>query len=197
MLKYCQIALILLLLYSCKSQEMRNSYNTKAIEFNNQAVELMMAGNYDSALIVFDKAIKLDESYYLPHSSKSNIYVLRKEFHNALIESELVIKKQPDLAEGWVYSGMLYDRKGESKTANKYYQKSIEIFTKRISNPEKQHMISTNRLNRAYSYILLGETEKGKKELQSLKEEEPENFMIDQLLNTSKEDYINQLFGED
>lgn len=195
MIRSLFICSFIILITSCNSQEKTSSFNPDAIELNNVAVDLMLSGEYDSALIIFDKAIELDNSYYLPHSSKSNIYISRKEFEKALNESEIVLKKQPDLAEGWVFSGMLYDRKGDSLTAMKYYHNSIEIFTNRLSNPEKQNMIFANKLNRAFSYILIGQIDKGKKELNALKNEEPENFMIDHLLNTSKEQYLNQLFG--
>jgi len=147
-------------------------------------------------LILYDKAIELDDTYYLPHSNKISIYVERKQFDKALYESEMVIKKKPDLAEGWVIAGMLYDRQGETEKAKKYYEKSIEIFNNRIANPDKADMNSANRLNRAFSYILLGQEEKGKAEMTLLKKEEPENIMIDEFLKISKEDYINQIFGE-
>ena len=150
----------------------------------------------DSALILYDKAIELDETYYLPHSNKINIYLGRKQFDEAVYESEMVIKKKPDLAEGWVFAGILYDRKGEIEKAEQYYKKSIEIFNDRIANSDKADMISANRLNRAFSYILLGQEEKGKAEMTLLKKEEPENIMIDEFLKISKEEYINQKFGE-
>lgn len=181
---------------SCKGQDKKLGYNSKAIEMNNKAVKYTQTFKEDSALILYDKAIELDETYYVPHSNKINIYVSKKQFDKAVYESEMVIKKKPDLAEGWVFAGMLYDRQGETEKARKYYEKSIEIFDDRIANPGKEEMILANRLNRAFSYILLGQVEKGKTELTLLKQEEPENFMIDEFLKISKEDYLNRIFGE-
>ncbi|MCB0762665.1 MAG: tetratricopeptide repeat protein [Flavobacteriales bacterium] len=184
------------ILQSCNGQDKKPEYNPKAIEMNNKAVQYAQTFKEDSALILYDKAIELDDTYYLPHSNKISIYVERKQFDKAVYESEMVIKKKPDLAEGWVFAGMLYDRQGETEKAKKYYEKSIEIFNDRIANPDKTDMISANRLNRAFSYILLGQEEKGKAEMTLLKKEEPENIMIDEFLKISKEDYINQIFGE-
>lgn len=181
---------------SCSGQDMKPDYNPKAIELNNKAVKYAQTFKEDSALILYDMAIELDETYYLPHSNKINIYVSRKQFDKAVYESEMVIKKKPDLAEGWVFAGMLYDRQGDREKAKKYYEKSIDIFNNRIENPAKANMISANRLNRAFSYILLGQEEKGKAEMTLLKQEEHENIMIDEFLKISKEEYINQIFGE-
>jgi tetratricopeptide (TPR) repeat protein len=184
------------ILQSCNGLDKKPEYNPKAIEMNNKAVKYAQTFGEDSALILYDMAIELDETYYLPHANKINIYVFRKQFDKAVYESEMVIKKKPDLAEGWVFAGMLYDRQGDNEKAKKYYEKSIEIFNDRIVNPDKADMISANRLNRALSYILLGQEEKGKSEMTLLKKEGPENIMIDEFLKMSKEDYINQLFGE-
>lgn len=181
---------------SCSGQDKKPDYNPKAIELNNKAVKYAQTFKEDSALILYDMAIELDETYYLPHSNKINIYVSRKQFDKAVYESEMVIKKKPDLAEGWVFAGMLYDRQGDREKAKKYYEKSIDIFNNRIENPAKANMISANRLNRAFSYILLGQEEKGKAEMTLLKQEEHENIMIDEFLKISKEEYINQIFGE-
>nr|WP_319266232.1 tetratricopeptide repeat protein [uncultured Draconibacterium sp.] len=190
-------ALIFITIFqSCNGQGKKHDYNPKAIELNNKAVEYAHTFKEDSALILYDMAIELDETYYLPHSNKINIYVSRKQLDKAVYESEMVIKKKPDLAEGWVFAGMLYDRQGDREKAKKYYEKSIDIFNDRIENPDKADMISANRLNRAFSYILLGQEEKGKAEMTLLKQEEPENIMIDEFLKISKEEYINQIFGE-
>ena len=93
--------------YSCKSQNERTEHNPKAIELNNKAGRFYQNGNYDSALIYYDKAIALDKNYYLPHSNKVNIYLSNKEFKKALFESEQVNKIKPDLAEGWTYGNAL------------------------------------------------------------------------------------------
>lgn len=186
--------IFLAILQSCTGQE-EPKYNPKAIAINNKAIEYAQRAKEDSALILYDKAIELDETYFLPHSNKISIYVKRKQFDKAIYESEMVVKKNPDLAEGWVFAGILYDRQGQTKKAIKYYNKSIEIYNERIENPNKAAITSANRLNRAFSYILLGQEEKGKAEMNILKKEEPENIMIDELLKISKEEYINQILG--
>ena len=109
-MKQLLIALLTLtILLSCKSQTEKTDFNSKAVELNNKAGEYYQIGEFDSSLYYFDKAIELDETYYLPHSNKVNIYLSRKDYKKALSESEMVLKKKPDLAEGWTFTGMLYD----------------------------------------------------------------------------------------
>jgi len=182
---------------SCTSQTEKADYNPKAIELNNKAGEYYQIGKYDSALIFYDQAIELDKDYYLPHSNKVNIYLFRKDYENALNESELVIEKKPDLAEGWTFTGMMYDFLGDTINAKLYYKQSIEIFNHRISNPDKKKDLESNRLNRAFSLILIGKEKEGKEKFKKLKSEYPDNIMIDKFLKLNKQDYIRQVIGNE
>ena len=186
--------LIWILFDSCSGIDKKGIYNPKAIELNEKAVDQMQRGNNDSALILFDKAIAIDETYYIPHSNKVSIYITRKEFDKALSEMEIVIKKKPDLAEGWTFTGILNEGLGDTLGAKKYYKKSVEIFDKRIFNPEKKDDIIANRLNRAVSLILLGKEKDGKEELKKLKTENPDNNVFDEFLKRNKKEYINEIF---
>jgi tetratricopeptide (TPR) repeat protein len=186
--------LIWILFASCSGQNNKDIYNHKAIELNNRATELLQRGNIDSALILFDKSVAVDETYFMPHSNKVGIYITKKEFDKALFEIEMVIKKKPDLAEGWTMAGMLSEGLGDTLVAKKYYNKSVEIFDERILNPEKVEQIIANRMNRAISLILLGQEKVGKEELRKLKVEKPDYKFIDELIKKNKQDFISETF---
>lgn len=147
--------LIWILFDSCSGRDKIGIYNRIAIELNDKAVYQIQIGNNDSALILFDKSIAIDETYYIPHSNKAGIYISKKEFGKALSEMEMVIKKKPDLAEGWTFAGMLHEGLGDTLIAKNYFKKSVELFDERIFNPDKRESIIANRLNRAVSLILL------------------------------------------
>ncbi|MFA6463323.1 MAG: hypothetical protein WCT51_04780 [Candidatus Shapirobacteria bacterium] len=187
------LSLIAIVAISCIGQEKKENYNSKAIEMNNKAVELMQKLKNDSALILFDKAIELDRTYYLPHANKVGIYINRNDFDKALLECEKSLDLKPDYAEGWALTGMLYDVKGENKKALEYYQKSIDLFDTKISDPDKKNNIKSNRLNRAMSLVLIGQEKEGKQELSQLKSEYPDMKIIDEFLKWSKKDYLNQV----
>ena len=185
------------ILQSCNGQDKKPDYNPKAIEYNNKAVQLMQRMDYDSALILFDKAIEIDKNYYLPYSNMTGIYLSKKQFDKALQASDKVVEIKPDLAEGWTFAGMLYDRQGDSLTAIKYYKKSIKIYDDRIINPDKKKDLYANRLNRAVSLILLGQESEGKDELRKLKAENPDDIMVDEFIKINKQDYIRQLIDNE
>lgn len=193
-----QLILVLLIqaLLSCSEIQKAgdNKYNPKAIELNNKAVKLSHSFKQDSALLLYDKAIEIDENYYLPHSNKVEIYLSRKEYDKALYESEMVIKKKPDLAESWFFAGLLNEIQGNTKKAMIYYKKSIEIFTNRINNPEKKADINANKLNRALSKKILGD-ETYLKDFEELRKNENYSFLIDQFKNKSKKEIMNELIN--
>ncbi len=170
-------------------------YKQEAIEMNNKAGGYLQNGKVDSALILFDKAIKMDETYMMPHSNKVNIYLNRKEFDKAMLENETIVSKQPEMAEAWSFLGMLYSHLGYHKKANLSYSKSIDLYSARINDKGLEASYMSNRLNRAVSYILIGEVDKGKAELKQLKTEDPNNPIVDQMLQFSKDDLIKQVLG--
>jgi len=186
--------LIWILFASCSGGDKQEGFNPKAIVINDKAVAQMQKFNYDSALILFDKAIEIDKAYYLPHSSKATIFIQKKELDKALVESEKVIKIKPDFAEGWTIAGMINDKLGNTQTAKEYYKKSIELFDRKITDPEMTTKVFTNKLNRAFSLILLGQESEAKEEMKKLKVEKPDDKTIDKLLKLNKQDYMNQMF---
>ncbi|MFY9150862.1 MAG: hypothetical protein WAO52_02525 [Prolixibacteraceae bacterium] len=195
---YKSIILILLgiVLISCTEKKKQETYNPKAIELNNKGVGLMKSAEYDSALIVFDRAIETDKNYYLPHSNKTGIYIGLQEFDKALTESDLAIRKKPDFAEGWIMAGLLHEKLGDSLTASSYFQKSVDLYDKLINDPANKDRIVKNKINRAFAIIIQGKEKEGKEELSKLKAENPDNIMIGEFLTMNKDEFVKQLFGE-
>ncbi|MEO6869905.1 MAG: hypothetical protein ABI168_09690, partial [Ginsengibacter sp.] len=187
----------LFILTTCNCQEKKTSYNPKAIEFNNKAMEFIKTEKFDSSLIYLDKAIKIDSTYYIAYGNKCIVYCTLKDFKNALVVTEKEIKAKPDLAEGWTFAGMLNDKLGDTLNALKYYKKSIEIFDERISNPDKQTYLKANKLNRAIALILIGQNDKGRDELRKLKQIYPSDEFIDDFLKLNKQEYLKQIFNDE
>ena len=180
-------------LLSCNSNKGQYpTYKQKAIELNNKAVNLSQNFKKDSALTIYDQAIEMDDSYYLPHSNKIEIYLERKEYEKALYESEMVIKKKPDLAEGWFFAGLLNEHQGNYNKAMTYYQKSIQIFTDRINNPDRWKDINANKLNRALSKKFIGD-ETFKEDFNELRKIEDYSFLVDQFNNKTKNEIMSEI----
>jgi len=192
-MKHLILLLIIVGFFSCKnSKEQNPKYNAKAIELNNKAIKLLQNNKLDSALILFDHAIELDDNFYMPHSNKIGIYLRMKEYNKALFESEIVIKKKPDGAEGWFVAGILNEHQGNNKKAITYYKKSIKIFTDRINNPDKQKNINTNKLNLALSKKFVGD-ESYIVDFNELREIEFYSVLVDNFIDKTKEEVMNEL----
>ena len=191
------IGLVLIFMVSCsqkQNQTKQGKYDPKAVELNNQGVRLMNENKIDSALILFDEAIKADDSYYLPHSNKVGIFISQGRYGTALAESEKAIKKNPDYAEGYTITGMLTEKQGDSIKAIEYYKKSIELFDLKISDPKNKERLSQIKLSRAISLVLVGKVAEAKKELAELQKEDPNNPIINNFMDINKKEFLEQLF---
>ncbi|MFB6320884.1 tetratricopeptide repeat protein [Saccharicrinis sp. FJH54] len=184
--------LYITILQSCDIKNRKSDNYSKAIELTNEGAQLMQRMEYDSALVFFKKAIRKDKNYYISYSYMTGVYISKKQYDKALKVSNKLIKIKPDLAEGWTLAGMLYDWQGDSIAAAKNYKKSIELFNDRINNPDEQKDLFANKLNRAISFILVGQDKKGKDDLEKLKAENPDYLMIDEFIKMSKRDIIKQ-----
>jgi tetratricopeptide (TPR) repeat protein len=178
---------MLLLLFSCSGRE---SYKPEAIALNEKAIGFMHRHESDSALVLFDKAIAVDKRYYLPHSSKAGIYISRKQYAMALIESELAIEKKPDFAEGWTTAGILHEITGDPFTAMHYYERSAALFKKRVNDVTQQHQLRANRLNHAVALMLSGREAQSKDEIIQLVLENPGDNILEQFLDIDKHKFI-------
>lgn len=184
-------------LVACSGGDKKREYHPQAIELNDQAVELMQRHEYDSAVMLLDQAIALDANYELPHSNKLGIYIRNQRWDKALEESEQYVQKKPDAAEGCTMAGMLHESLGDTATAKQYYTKSIALFDERINNPEKKDQIRENKLNRAFSFLLLGQEAKAKEEMEKLKAAFPDDQIIEEFLRMNKEDFMKQMLGRE
>ena len=193
MKKIIILNLLVLLVISCNVQEKQASYNPEAIELNNQATELIQQSKNDSALMLLDKAIAMDETYYLPHINKLKIYLERNDVDKALLECEKSLDKKPDYVEGWTTAAMLYDLQGKETKALEYYKKGIDLYDKKISESDQKDDIKANRLRRAFVLVLSGQEKEGKEEMNKLQSEFPDLTMIDEFLKLNKKDLMDQL----
>jgi tetratricopeptide (TPR) repeat protein len=193
-LKYHFIILTIttFLTFSCNSLTKEN-YKKEAIELNNRAIELMVS-NSDSALLLLNKATVIDETYYVAHNNKVNIYISNGDFDQAIHSAKKGVKAKPDLVEAVTILGMLYDYTGQTDKANEQYQKAIDLYNIQLTISEKDK--KENRLNRAHSFLLLGNKAEGQKELQQLLIENPDDFTIEMLVDFDKDRYLNDLFGQ-
>lgn len=190
MKKLILIIVVIGLLSCLGNKEQIAEYNPKAIEMNNKAGKLLQEFKHDSALILFNQAIELDDSYYLPHLNKTGIYLHWKQYNKALAEIELVVKKKPDFAQGWFLAGLLNEHQANDGKAMDYYNKSIQIYSESIRNPDEEKNLNANKLNRALSKKFTGD-ESYIEDFDELAEAEDLSFIVGLFKDMTKQEVMD------
>lgn len=160
----------------CQDQK---RYDPKVIELNKAAMDTIKYAvppktNDDSvllrdAIVLLDKAISIDSTYYLAYANKAMILQHLNKNKEAIRVLDKITKIQPDYAEGFLSQGLIYEELGNIDSANKKYKEAIDAYNERI---EKNNNIG-DKINRAIILSLLNK-KKGRKEFEKLIEEYPE-----------------------
>lgn len=179
-----------ILILGCTSKE-KISFDPMAAELTDQASKLIGSMHLDSALCLLNRASRMDKDYYISYSNKVTIYCIKKNYEKALIECRMVNKYKPDLAEGWLYRGMLVEKVKKGRKAKKFYRKSIKLFAERMDAKESRNHYLINKFYRAIALLLLGDNEQGKRELWDLKDEENYVYLVTQLVNKERDEIMN------
>lgn len=188
-------AILFLTFYSCftNTKDKPQEYNPRAVALNNKAMQVARDNYRDNASFeLLDEAIKIDPEYYKSYTNKANIYVWRKEFEMALAESDKSLKLNSDIAERWFTTGMLYEKTGNREKAEKYYKKSIALFTEKLADAKNQGEINAIVFNRALSKICLGDSSY-KFDFNDLEKHQNYATILDDFRDKTSEELINLL----
>lgn len=181
---------VIVVFSQCTSSPSPPEFEPEAVSITEQANRLM-AENADSALLLFDQALAVDGTFYPAHSGKIRIYLERSEYSKALFECEQLLMKKPESAEAWTLAGMLHEWFGNKGTATNYYTTALNIYNTRIEQEKgNSNQLYTDRMNRAYTLVLMGNAEAGMQEIQSMKNENPDYMVVDEMLLSNKQDFM-------
>lgn len=101
----------------------------RIIELVKEGVELHDRGNYKAALVVYEKALKLDKSSPLVHYEMAYTYLAENDYEKAMEHADIVIKQQGDyLKDAYMLKGNALDIMGKSKAAIGVYEKALMTF---------------------------------------------------------------------
>jgi len=178
---------------SIYAQDRKVDINPLAIEYNDLATKRMLVKNYDSALVLINKALSFDDKYTLGYSNKVRIYIGLKDFKKALIAADKLIEIDPHFADGYGLAGVICDIMGNTKMAFKYHKRGISCYDEKILKTDDPKQQIINRANRACLLRIIGNEIEGKKELEKLKAENPDIPEIDCLLNLDRQTYLKDL----
>lgn len=187
------LTLITVLMFSCKPVDKKADIDSLAMSYNNQAVKQLQIENYDSALVLINKALSVDSTYITGYTSKFAIYCGMKDYKNAMIVIDKTLQIDPNYAEGYMGAGSICDIMGDSVKAFQYYQKGIVSYDKKIANPKDQMQLTNSRLNRAILLRYCGKELEGKRELEKLKTENLGIKLIDDFLKMDRKAFLTTL----
>ena len=164
--------------------------NPKAAMLSDSAAVLQVRAQQDPTLDDFERlklinqafsmlteALKLDPNYGMAMSNLSAVYLEKGDTIKALELMRRRLKIESELAEGWQAVGIFTDLSGDSAEAKKCYQKSIEIYDKRLkmgkkySKPENLMFYYDNWSGKAFSLLMSGDTQNAHNSISALLEE--------------------------
>lgn len=167
------IAVLFIVLYSCGEKAGKNKVDSEAVDLNNRAMALLPSiHNPDSskkAIALLDKATSVDSNYFLGHYNKLMFYAQLKEFNNAILTINQLIRLRPSAHDLYLTGGVLYEQSGDSISARRFYEKSLAICTITLDSMNKKNTAYEMLLgNKAINYIMLGDTTKANEILGTL-----------------------------
>lgn len=150
------IVLFFLAFFAC-SKKQRESFDQKAIEKNNEAVQLLSLGIQDSnafyALKLYDEAIGIDSTYYLAYAHKAQLLCQMGRYQDASMVLEEAIRVRPQFVEGIIVQGFLYEKLKDSNNADDKFNKAIAVLDERIA--KGTYSLLNEQLLRAFVNLIL------------------------------------------
>ncbi|MBD3638704.1 MAG: tetratricopeptide repeat protein [Crocinitomicaceae bacterium] len=185
--------------YDCKDYSEEDfTYDQEAIALSDKGVEFQIEGNLDSAMHYFKLAAEKDPTYYMPHGNIGRLYIKSGDLELAKTEFEKIVELRPDMAEAHGGLAMFYDYLDLDDKATKEYETAIALYTDRIECSSDENLMESSKIDRALFYMLSGQEEKGKSELEDLKEKfegDPAmQEMMEDLINLEKESFLKEMY---
>ncbi len=161
----------------------KRNYNKRAIKLNNQAIDQYMGIAFDKLdttkvlqiIDLFDKAIKLDTTYYLAYGNKAEFLARIGRYDDAIKTLDQVINIYPKYKEGITMIGLLFDKLKQNKRAKEYYKKALSVYNAKIDQYPDSVSLSINKI---FIQFLMGNDSLATNSLDKLSVKYPKNENI-------------------
>jgi tetratricopeptide (TPR) repeat protein len=91
--------------------------NDEALEYLNKGRDLLAAGNHDSAIEEFNRAIAKDRDFVTAYYYRGNTYSDKGEYDRAIADFTQAVRLDPNGAVAYYNRGIAYGKKGEYDNA--------------------------------------------------------------------------------
>lgn len=105
----------------------------------------------EKALHLLDKAININSRNDVAFTNKVKILTMLERFPEALDVIKILIESKDNYAEGYSYSGFIYEKIGNNDSSQIMYHKAIHAYDIRISNYGKLN----DEINRAFLFFFI------------------------------------------
>lgn len=122
----------------------------QARDLNNQAIRSMSEKNYEQALMLVNKAIKIEPEFYTAYGNKSAILIAMKRDTDAAATLQAALQVKPDYVQAYVPLGLLEERAGKMAEAKERYNKAVELYDARLQKNPDDVDTSVNRAVAVY-----------------------------------------------
>ncbi len=184
------------------AQDSTKNNDSLAVELDNSAIDRhnnYLLGKSKSAdslkvsLAELDKAIELDSTNTRFYSNKANILLTLNRDEEAIDVLKQALSVNPNFAEMITTIGFIYERKGEKEVAQKWYQKALDVYDKRI---EEEQFVINSKVNKAFLLFFTENKESAKQAFNELKQQYPKNEEVkysEQLFTDfNKQEFLNE-----
>jgi tetratricopeptide (TPR) repeat protein len=167
--------LLMIVVILCRAQQ--STFNLKAIELNNKAVNLIAKSFGDdtplnNALLILDQAIKIDSSYYVAYQSKATVLCKLKKYESAIKTLDKVIQLHKNVAEVFSTQGFILEKIGRKKEAIAKYKSASNEYDRLIKKyPNKVEY----QINKAFLLVFIDNKETAQKSIKEIIKKYPEN----------------------
>lgn len=126
---------------------------------------------------LLQQVIKLDPKYGLAYSNMAAIHLEQADTSAAINALKKRLDLEPNLLQGWLFLGTIYDYQGDSSKAMQHYQRALEIVNNRLdkgknyANQADIVYYYDNWASRAQTLIMMGKEEAAYAEVWQLIEE--------------------------
>lgn len=146
----------------------------------------------EKAIALLDEAININPRNDVALTNKVKLLTMLGRFPEALDGLERLIESKDNYAEGYAYSGFIYEKIGNNDSSQIMYHKAIRAYDNRISNYGKLN----DEINRAFVFFFVSSPEIARNQLTKIITKYPNDKSLKNI-EYSFENFNREKFIED